>query len=206
MSCCRIGFAKVSSLSYLCWWYLHYDHKIDHKTQGETDVGVDEIKASFEYHWFIVSTRTFYWNGARMLRDLRKKVGEQSQGKMDGSRASAINNDDDFTSAQANPEEISDVDDDDEDDGGDEAFEDMSDVEFDDEGKSDDDCGFVDDGDDQDDILLQGSNGYKRPSEECMALVPWADLFNHTDEGVRVNIVMLRLIENTSSVTMINAG
>ena len=124
---------------------------------------------------------------------------------MDDSRASAMSNDNVFTSAKANSEETSNVDDDEDDDGGDEAFEDMSDVEFDDEGKSDDDCGFVDDGDDQDDILLQGSNGYKRPSEECMALVPWADLFNHTDEGVCVNTVMLHLIENTSGVTMINA-
>ena len=32
-----------------------------------------------------------------------------------------------------------------------------------------------------DDVAVENED---RPSEECLAMCPWADLFNHTDEGV----------------------
>ena len=107
----------------------------------------DNVKSSFEYHWHIINTRTFYWPYADKLtklqeaqmipktsiadKDTRREASDSSKPKVNKKKRRLAKFNVDISRPDNDAEDK------------------------------------------------------KRPSEECLAMCPWADLFNHTDEGVR---------------------
>ena len=104
---------------------------------GNTDGNdEDKLKSSFEHHWHIINTRTFYWPHAGSLTKLQEALGP---GK-------ASRNDTSINQVEVDSSEGSDM--------------------------------------EMEKGTATDSQESKRPSEECLAMCPWADLFNHTDEEV----------------------